>query len=270
MSVGQRNDELIGRNAGDLLLRREFYEDSARLLSAVLATHRDGGGMLVEGWMGDSTQAFGRATGSVWTGTNIGPEDYFATANGGPYVDLDGSSEYFYIPDATWQEAGTVSIFTWRWCRTTTLASNQTIIAKWNTASGNNRSWKLWYSAGNGFRFTTNATGAAAADVHVTSSYTAAVDAWYFVAGYWKASTLLRIFVGAATDTSLTITSNFVGVSGSVFNGTAALTMWASDGPADYWSGYGGVGHTRFNVPSTSVDAYATRLFHLTRWFYQA
>jgi len=268
-----RNSENEALLAGTFTTRNEFMQDGARLVSAVLATNRQMGGQLVEGWLADSRQAHGEAS-PVWTTANISAADYGAASlpdeYGGPYVSLDGSSEYYSIADAAWQEAGTSQIFTWRWVLITSLAADQTIIGKWDATGGNWRSWKLWYSTTAGaFRFTTNATGLVAADVHVTSTYAEAISTWYFVGGFFKASTQMSVYVGAATDATLTVDDLLVGVSASVFDGGAALTMGASGDPTHYLGGRIGVGNTRFVTgAATYIDAYAARLFHLTRQFY--
>jgi len=278
VSFGERNNELIGRNVGDLLTRKEFYSDGARLASAILATHRafDGtqgaGGNLIEGWLADSRQVFGTGCVSVWTENNMAFSNYEATTNGGPYATFDGTNEYLSIADAAWQEAGTEEIFTWRWCYSGDLGANGAIIAKHNTAL-NNRSWLLHYdNATNRFRWITNAGGGALGDVALAANIfgAPAINTWYFVAGYFQASTLMRIWVGRSIDDTLTLDSLAVGVPASVFNGNAALTVGATGTPGQYWKGNIGIGHTRFNVPATNINAYATRLFHLTRWFYQA
>jgi hypothetical protein len=252
---------------GTFTTRDEFTLDGARLLSAVLAMHREGGGRLIEGWMADSRQAHGEAAGA-WVNPNIASGDYRATANGGPLVNLDGATQYFIITDAGWQEADTLPIFAWRWVSLASLASDQCILAKWVTTTAN-RSWKLWYnSAAGAFEFVTNVTGAAAQDVPVTSIYAEAIDTWYFVGGYWLASTIQTVYVGAADDAVLTPTDLVAGVSASVFDGTAPLTQGANGNPANYLNGRLGVGHTRFNVPQAGVDGYAARLFQMTRAFY--
>jgi hypothetical protein len=276
VSVGERNNELIGRNTGDLLTRKEFYSDGSRLLSAVLSTHRadDGtqgaGGNLIEGWLADSRFVHG-AGATVWVENNMGFSNYAATTNGGPYATFDGA-EYLSIVDSPWQEAAAEEIFTWRWCNSTDLGSNGPIIAKYNTGL-NNRSWLLHYdNATNRFTWITNNGGAAVNDVSVAANTfgAPAINTWYFVAGYFQASTLMRIWVGRAADDTLTLDSLAVGVPAGVFNGNADLTVGADGTPAQYWKGNIGVGHTRFNVPAASINAYAIRLFHLTRWFYQA
>jgi hypothetical protein len=266
-----RNDQMEALLGGTFTTRDEFMGDGARLLSAVQATHREGGGMLVEGWMADSIFSFGHAAqAGHWTSAGVAQGDYFATADGGPYADLDGATEYLWIADAPWQEAVTLPIFTWRWVWLNSLASSQCIVAKWLTSTAN-RSWKLWYnSAAGAFEFVTNTTGAAAQDVPVTSTYAEAIDTWYFVGAYWLASTIQSIYVGAADDAVLTPTDLVAGVSASVFNGTAPLTQGANGNPANYLNGKLGVGHTRFNVPQANVDGYAARLFQLTNIFYQS
>jgi hypothetical protein len=268
MSTGtalRRNDEQRSNLTDSFLLRNEFYQDGARLVSAVLATHRQGGGQLVEGWLADSRWAHGEAA-QAWTTAGIVAASYAATASGGPYSIFNGSTGRYYITDASWQEAGTTSLFVWRWCYASSLAARMALVSKWNDST-NLRSWLLCYDTVPGFALLTSGNGTAVAQV--TSSRSVSIEMWYFVAGYWHSSTLQQIFVGAATDTVLTINSITTGVPVLLYNTTAPLSMGATGNPAAYWRGYIGVGATRFNVPSATISGYATRLFHLTRWFYQ-
>lgn len=273
-----RNDEMIELLKPDFVTRDEFYRDGSRLSSAILATHRafDGtqgaGGNLIEGWLADSRQVHGAGSSTVWTENNIAFANYATTTNGGPYVALDGVNQFFSIADAAWQEAGSEEIFTWRWVYSTDYTVNQTITAKFDR-NLNQRSWRLWFSAGaNRFFWTTNAGGAAGGDLNLSAATYGApsTNTWYFVAGYYEAATLMRIWVGAATDDVLIYDSTVAFVPVAVLNTTAHLTCGAEWTPISYWKGRIGIGHTRFNVPSANINAYATRLFHLTRWFYQA
>jgi hypothetical protein len=273
----QRNPELVRNLTADFLTNERFFLDGARLLSAVLATCGPVGGQLVEGFMADSVEANGTASTAapgVWTVQNIVTADWLATAYGGPYLSFTNAS--LYMSDATWQEAGTYNFFVWKWVNTGTLASSQTVQSKYQTV-GNQCSWRLWLdSAGPTFSFTTNPIGAAAADVTVSSTKTLAADEWFFVAGFFVASTLMRIFVGRSDDTDLTVDDLAVGVPAGVFNTTAPFTIgssWTNFGilsNLDPWSGFIGVGHTRFNaLPAASITAYARRLFGMTKEFYQ-
>lgn len=269
-----RNPENVRLLSSDFITRREFFLDGARLSSAVLATHAAGGGNLMYGWMADSCQNHGRGYLTAWTELNVAPADYAASTNGGPYVNFDGATEALYINDAAWQEAGTEELFVWHWCNPAAVAAVMAVASKFD-ANGNNRSWALVYSnAVPGFIFYTDATGLLGGLVAVQSTYGAAtVDTWYFVAGYWQASTLQRVYVGAATDDTLTIDSLAVGVPASVFNGSAPLAIGtlfnAAPVLSNVWDGLIGVGGARLNVPATNINAYAQRLFALTQRIYR-
>lgn len=280
-----RNQEMESLLEPHFVKREEFYGDGARMLSAVLASHRayDGnqgaGGALIWGWMGDSVQCWGRGSTSQWTEGNVSNADYFATDYGGPYVDFDGSTEQIGIADAAWQETGTEEYFVWMWCNPASVAATMTICAKYDI-NANNCSWRLILDPTTpSFRFVVNATGNAVNDVVVTSTLTAVVDTWYFVAGYFLPSTLLRAFVGAATDATLTIDSNVAAIPASLFNGSAPLAIGTSHNAPptmlNGWNGNIGIGHGRANVPAGTATAYpeinghATRLFHQTRFFYR-
>jgi len=207
------------------------------------------------------------------TAPNIGFSDWAATANGGPYVNLDGATEALYVTDAAWQEATTDTLFVWHWCNPASLAATIAIASKYDT-NGNNCSWLLHYATTANFRWLTNAGGVPAGNITVTSTYAAvAIDTWYFVAGYFQASTLMRIWVGAATDDELTVDSLVVAVPANVFNGSAPLGIGTAFNNAPVllfpWNGLIGGDAGRISVPAASINGYAARLFHLTRYFYR-
>lgn len=281
-----RNDQMDELLKGTFTTRDEYVKDGARLLSAVKATHRardntlGSGGQLIEGFMADSVQANGMAaTAGVWTILNVGIADWWATFHGGPYG-IFGGNAALYINDAAWQEAGTYNLFVWKWVLLGGVASSQTLESKYDT-NLNQRSWRLWFdSTGPAFSFTANAGGGAGGDVTVASTHAVQAFVWYFVAGFFAPPSLMRIFVGRYGASQLTIDDLAVGVPASVLDTDAPLTLgssWANFGTLtqlDPLAGYLGVGSLRFNVPegpgagNPTPSAYASRLFHLTRWFY--
>ena len=197
-------------------------------LDAFLDRHRYGGGKLRWTFSGHSTQIGGSAIGgAVWTENNIDDSNYAcALTGGGPYIALDGGNEYLSSADAAWQETGVEEFLVFGWCYLTSLANNGIIAAKYDS-DANTRSWRLSYDTGTrNFMFLCNATGLVANDVTVISTYaTVVVDTWYFVAGYFQPSTLMRIYVGANDDTATVVDSLAVGVPASLFNGAALLTI---------------------------------------------
>lgn len=267
MSLQKANAALVSLLEPFFTRRREFYGDGARLLSAVLTTHREGGGDLRWGWLADSLFLHGQAAaaGNALTGVNISSADYFATANGGPYAALDGATEYFDGGDRTWAEVGAEEFLVWQWVNTGTVAAGPAgIVSKYGGAG--HRAWLLRRNAA---AFQAYVSGDGTATVNVTSTHGVAVDTFYFTAFYFQPSTLLRIYVGAATDSALIIDSNVVGIPAAIFaGGTASFLMGVGGG--GYWNGYLGPGFGRCNVPAAKVDGYVTRLFHLGRWFYEA
>lgn len=279
-----RNDQMESLLAGSFVTRKEYMSDGARLLSAVLATHRawDGsqgaGGTLLWGFMGDSTQNFGRSATTLWTLANISNACFHATPYGGPFVTLNsGSAQVLYVPDVAYREPGTTPFLVWHWCKMDSLAADEAVVSMYETQA-NNCSFRLWLDSGTpALSWTCNATGNVINDVTLPSSYAPATDTWYFVAGYFYASMLMRIYVGAATDVALTVDSLAVGVPAGIFDGLAFVTLgcsWIATNP-QYFSGDIGVGHGRVNVPAGTaaaypeIDGHVSRLFHLTRWFYQ-
>jgi len=116
--------------------------------------------------------------------------------------------------------------------------------------------------------------GAAAGLVKlVWSTYPDSPDVWYFVAGYFVPGALMRIFVGASTDSALTIDSNVVAIPASIQNSAANFTIgaaWNAPGAVTFqWDGYIGIIGGRCNVPSAAINGHVSRLFHLTKALYQ-
>lgn len=269
-------DELIDILKGVFTTRKEFIEDGARLTSAILATHRQGGGDLRWGWLADSPALHGRANASNQhlTETAITAADYFATTNGGPYIDFDGATEYLSAGDRTWAEVGAEETLVWMWAKADTLASNDRIIcSKWGAGAGH-RQWHLYWDVGNGaFQFEVSVDGTAISAV--TSTYVEATTKWYFVAGYFYPSDAagLRIAVGEANDARLTIDSS-VSPASIFTGGTSAFEIGSENVGSNKWDGGIGIGNMRMNVPAgtsfAGIDGYMSRLFQQTRWFYQA
>lgn len=268
----ERNPDQVRLLSTDFITREEFFADEARILSAVLMMQQGGGSNLRWGWLGDSDQLFGEAnTSSPMGSTGISSADYFATNNGGPYVDFNGTTEYFSEADNAWQEPTTRRFLVWTWANIDNYTGDMTIASKWD-ASTNERAWRLWFNNAAGvFTFSTSVDGTAV--VSVASTYTESLDTWYFVAGWFVPSTRLRIYVAAATELALTQDTNAVATPASIFNGTEDFMIGASDngaGATDLWDGSLGIQAGRLDIPNADVDAYVTKLFGLTRYFYQA
>lgn len=231
--------------------------------------HRYGGGRLM--WQFDGHSVHVGSYNTIWAETNIAAANYDSSeVGGGPYVRLNGTDEYLTIADAAWQETGAEEFFVWGWCYAESLSTtNRTIAAKYLPA-GNQRSWQLYYDlAATDFAFICNATGPIGGDVTVTSTYsTVAIEGWYFVAGYYEANSLMRIYVGHNTDTALVVDSLAVGVPVTLFDGNADLTIGANDTPAEYWDGEIGIMLGRANIPVGNIDNHANMLFKSTQPFY--
>jgi len=285
MTAQKRNDEMIRLLSGDFPTRYDWQSNPAQMVGALQMMHRsyDGsmgiGGALMYSWPGDRLAVDSFIGSQALTSLNLVQGDFGVTANGAPYVNLDGVTEAAYVADASWQEVTSHTFFVWHWCRTTTLASSHYVVSKYDL-TGNNCSWALLHdNAVTSFIFRVNGTGISANNVDATLSYTELTNTWYFVAGYYNPSTLTRVFVGAATDSTLTVGSKTVGVPASLYDGTAPLCLGSAFNNAPTllspWSGLLGIGGARINVGTGTaasypeINAYAARLFHMTRWFYQ-
>lgn len=247
----------------------ELAQERDCLLRAVLGGNT--GGQLMYGWLGNSRQAFGQAAATgIFTETNVGADDYMATSEWAPYVDLDGASEYLTIADAAWQEVGSNPLFVWHWVYTdTTGTTYRTITGK--LLGPSDISWGLQVrDTPVAWMFLVNNGGTTATNVMVESSHAVGAGAWHFVAGYYRGvSGLLRIYVGEASETALTIDSLTTGVPASVYNGSADLRIGANSDPGQYWDGGISAGAAWLRLPEATIDDYATWLFESTKAIYQ-
>jgi hypothetical protein len=230
--------------------------------------HRHGGGRLM--WQFDGQSVHVGSYNTIWAETNILQENYESCeVGGGPYVRLNGTDEYLTIADAAWQETGAEEFLVWGWCYPVTLSgADYTIAAKWD-GPADDRSWTLrWQNAAGAFQFITNDTGLVGDNVTVSSTYAETTEEWHFVAGYYEANSLMRIYVGQDTDAALTVDSLAVGIPASLFNGAADLTIGASGTPNQYWVGDVGIVQGRANVPAGDIDEHVNMLFQSTLPFY--
>lgn len=265
-----RNAEMVENLVQDFPTRNEYAQSGARLSDVMMWLNRDGGGSLMWAFDGQSLACYGRNVASVWAENNITIANYAAVAGrGGPYFTTDGVNQYLSIADNPLQESGAYKFLVWSWCYPTDITNSRTIAAKYVWAT-NNRSWVLRYDlTSTSFQWLCNATGAAGGNVTVASGHSAIItDTWYFVAGYFEPSTQMKIYVGANTDPSLTVTTLTAAVPASLFNGIAALTLGADGNPSTYFIGRNGIGLARANVPAANINSHVTRLFQATRWFY--
>jgi hypothetical protein len=264
-----RRAETVENLTQDFTTRNEFYESGARLSDAMMWLNRDAGGALMWAHDAQSPACYGGGSISQWTQNNIDFSNYAATANGGPYLTLNGVDEYLSILDAAWQESTTHNFFVWFWVYPTVITTG-TVAAKWDATAGAFRSWRVYLTTANVFAFQTNNAGVPPG-LALSSTLTLSASAWYFVAAYLQPSTLQAIAVGAATDASLTYTATTTSVPAGLFDQAAALYIGALTGAAGvsgHYSGRIGVGLARANVPPTTIQSHMTRIFQATRWFY--
>ena len=258
-----------------MLTRQEHYLSGARLLSAVQATHRQGGGEALWGWMADSEFLFGRAGANSRRANdiNIDPDDWNATTNGGPYCHLDGAAEYFDGGDNTEFEFGAYNALIWHWCNPDTLpGADMIIVSKWGNGATHRQYRLKWDTGAGAFQFEVSTDGTAISTV--TSTYVEAATEWYFVAGYFTPSDAagLRIYVGEATDDVLT-TDTALSPAQIYTLGTSAFEIGAENVGNELWDGKIGIGAGRREVTPgagfADIDGYAARLFAETKLKYR-
>ena len=276
MGIGEsvmqfRNEEHNDNQTDQFLDRNKFHHDGARLADSMMWLNRNGGGSLMWAFDGQSTACYGGGSTDTWVPSGIDFGNYAATANGGPYVVLNGTDEYLSITDQPWQESDTFNFLVWGWAYSTDIASGRTFLSKWDAQGVDERSWRLYLTGASVFGFQCNPNGAGGFGLALSSTLALSNDTWYFVAGYLQPSTLQAIGVGAATDTSLTYTSTTTDVPASVVDLNSALYVGALLTAAGlaYWPGRAGVALARANVPAANIQSHLTRIFASTRWFYQ-
>jgi len=267
-----KNAELEANLRADYLNRDEFHQNGARLADMLSWMNRDGGGVLVWGFSGQSSQNYGEGYTTAWTPNNIVYTDYSARAHGGPLCTFDAgaANEFFNITDDPWQETGTASFFVACWCLMGTIqAADMTLFAKYDDNVGNECSWWLGYDvSAESFMFSCVSTGNPNDDVFVTSTAVIEEGEAYLVAGFFNPSTLMSIGVGGASASIMTYTTQETDVPASLFDTDADLTIGATDVQDKWWDGGIGVGLGRANVPGTSIRSYMTRLYAAGRWLY--
>lgn len=260
------------------LPRNDFEWHGARLLGAGTTDAYFGGGQLAYTFGGTGRQNRGNGATS-WTQNAIDASNYAAVVptdatfgtGGGSYVTLNGTDEYLSINDASWQEPGAEEVFVWSWVYGTDLTSDQYAVAKWDVG-GDQRCYRLLYNnAVKALQLSVSSDGTAATVVSATSTYAEAVDTWYFLAGYYEPSSIVRVYVGAATDVELTADDTAGAPPASLFSGTANLLIGAGENTAAaayFWTGRIGRTAGWYNTPSANIGAYANRIFNQTKWAY--
>jgi hypothetical protein len=204
----------------------------------------------------------------------INGADFGVVQTGGPYVDLNGTTEYLYYTNLGWQHFGANSAIVWGWVNPTAWTTDRTIFSKWHT---NQYSWDLlWYNVPANYSFIVSpvAGGAGTASVDSTQT-TAGLGDWTFVMGFFDPSTLMKIYVAKATDDELVTDRNVVAIPAAGANTTADFMIGATGqtgvAVGSYWSGKIGIGNYWLIVPGTEalIDAWAAYLFHLTKPHYR-
>jgi len=265
-----RNSEHDDNQADEFLRRNELKHSTVQMADSMMWLNRDGGGSLLWAFDGQGPACYGRGSTDQWTeqGSIDIPSYEAVVGRGGPYVVLDGATDYLSIGDDVWQESTTNNLLVWFWVNSNHIDVDMAIASKWDE-TGNFRSWKLHLSS-SAFTFTCNSTGVGGADSVATSTRVPVDGGWYFVAGYLQPSALQSIGVAAASDVSVTYNANTSTPAAGVVNDVADLFVGAlTEGAvAQWWDGFLGVGLARANTPPASIRSHMTRIFASTRWFY--
>uniref|UniRef100_A0A6M3KPI7 Putative lectin/glucanase superfamily protein n=1 Tax=viral metagenome TaxID=1070528 RepID=A0A6M3KPI7_9ZZZZ len=242
------------------------------LLEAMHLTSKDGGGVRMFNWEAVwplMLTWYGPATLLTLA---TGPENYGVTSTGGPYCDFDSSvPDGYKVDDDYWQHPKDRTFLLWAWVNADDLSADRTVVSKWNIGN-NNRNWALLYDdTAGGFAFRVNSTGLAAQDIQVASTYSESTGTWYFVAGWYDPSTRLSIYIGEASDSSLTVTHNTTSIPASIDEGIADFSLASSSslsGAEDIWDGKIGCMSAWLAAPSATITDFVELIFQRTKQFY--
>lgn len=273
MPVQKANTEMVGLLEPYMLRRNEFYEDPARLLSATLMAQRGGGTNQMYGWLANSRQLYGQGATVTegWTQSSIVTANWGLTANGAPYLTLDGAADYLSAADAGWNEVGANPFVVWHWVNTDTIVDGAEHAITGKLLAEPGVSWGLYQGIGPvAWRFVVNNTGMYVNNIEVASSHTIVAGAWTFVGAFYQPGTRIRIYAGHPDDAALTVDQNVVGIPASLYNGAALLQIGANSDPGWYWDGKIAGGGAWYGPTYPAVDGYMARVFQMTRWFYEA
>jgi hypothetical protein len=245
--------------------------EAPSLLDALYLPNAGGGGEQMFAWEGISGRlqtSYGSAVWLVQGGPY--PTSFGCTNQGGPYRDFDGGTNAMLIfdsgvPEDQWQEPTGNTFLLWAWVNADVLATtNRTVLAKWE-ASGKYQYILYWDVTVGAFRFVISGNGTNT--TVVDSSIAESTGVWYFIAGFYNPSTLLRIYVAPATASALTINSNTTSIPASIKDSTSPLEFGQFAG-GSFWDGKIGVCAAWRGMPAASVDDYVELLFNKTKQFY--
>jgi hypothetical protein len=270
------DNELV---AGGVTIEAPETSPEAALIAAVLSAQPGGGTRQNYGWLANSRQLFGQASG-YWTENSIVVGNWGVTPTGGPYITLDGANDYLTVADAAWQEVGANSMVVWHWVKPSTEAAHSDCVIVGKTAI-DNTGWRLGITPSNLFpldplrpawRFSVNGTGD---DDDMIDMFHVSVNpgVWTFVGAFYEPGQRIRMYIGqtaggwmsAAPD--LVMLEHTADIPASIYNGTADLRIGAnSDGtPGLMWRGRVGPGAMWLGPTAGSVGTYLQTMFDLTK-----
>lgn len=141
------------------------------------------------------------------------------------YANLDGAADYLSRADEAGLEPGAgLTLGCWVWVD---AAGADGVIGKWNTV-GNQRSYLLRLTATPTFEFVVSSNGTAETSV---ASAAVTTGRWYFVAGRYRPSTEIALFVNR------TKTVNTTSIPAAIFDSTAAFEIGAHSGANNFLDG---------------------------------
>jgi hypothetical protein len=271
-TVAIRDAEKVREYTADFVTRKEHFLSSARLDSALHWPARAGGGRLRFSYDAQRDIIDSLSGELALTNNNIGDVDFGVTGNGGPYIDLDGATEYYNRAQGAFSDIGANSFAVWCWAAVgATPATPMTITGVWGAAG--DRQWRLIWDAGPGpLAWIYSDDGTAGFNLG-TSHANPSVGEWFFLGGYFTPSAAdgQRTYFALATEDTLTIDDLGGGNSqAQIFTGgTADFMIGNQGGVARYWNGeISGIG-ARTQLALANADAFFKQKFAETQTIYQ-
>jgi len=250
--------------------------ETPSLYAALMLGNKYGGGVRRWAWDACSHRLNSGSGWDILSGYSTDattPSNWKVNTWGAPYVEFNGTDmDLRCTSEQSWMDIGAYSYMVWVWVRADTLATtHRVILGKWDAIRVNRRSYLLYWDVTQGklgFSISSNGTD----EIAAFSSISETTGVWYFIAGTYNPSTSVRIYVGAASSGSLTMTENTTGIPSSVYDSMSNL-MWGGANESEsystwFWDGQISVCAAYQACPASTAGDYLDLIFRQTKQFY--